>query len=99
MARIGYVGTKTKERIEIILHKIIDPLCWMVVCYPNLIPSSLSSSMKKIDAIVVVEEVLHTPAYPRAGLSEPGAGGALAPPDFGTPKGQIISKVNFLVLI
>ena len=47
----------------------------MVVCYPNLIPSSLSSSMKKIDAIVVVEEVLHTPAYPRVGLSEPGGRG------------------------
>ena len=35
--------------------------------------------MKKIDAIVVVEEVLHTPAYPRAGLSEPGGPGAGAP--------------------
>ena len=65
----------------------------MVVCYPNLIPSSLSSSMKKIDAIVVVEEVLHTPAYPRVGLSESGvrgpgwgAQGALAPPVFDTPR-------------
>ena len=85
MARIGYVGTKTKERIEIILHKIIDPLCWMVVCYPNLIPSSLSSSMKKIDAIVVVEEVLHTPAYPRAGLSEPGGLGGLGTSRFWHP--------------
>ena len=38
--------------------------------------------MKKIDAIVVVEEVLHTPVYPRAGLSEPSRGCLGPPPRF-----------------